>query len=61
MSFSKLFVLITLLYLTPEGDGGDFAATIPPDPGKIAVEAHEKKVSLQREDLKSCLGMTFEG
>jgi len=48
-------------YLLPEGDGDDFAAAIPPDSTQIAVEAHEKKISLQREDLKSYHGITFGG
>jgi len=50
---------MTQLYLLPEGD--DFAPAVPPDPTQIAVEAHEKKISLQREDLKSYHVMTFEG
>jgi len=34
---------MTQLYLSPEGDGDDFAAAVPPDHVQIAVEAHVKK------------------
>jgi len=40
---------MTQLYLSPEGNGDDFAAAVPPDPIQIPVEAHGKKIITKRK------------
>jgi len=46
---------MTLRYLAPEGDGGDFADAVPPDPGQDLWKVTEGQGQAKKELLLSGL------